>query len=176
MLAYASASCLHICKHDANKFKCCHASKHNTDTCKHMLGNDPTTSGLIFLTFGSTGSDLVPVSCVCMMKLGTCIGLALACMGLHMQIHARIGACICTCISQKSLHDFLAWYLHGICMVFALYLHGAGSRQCELGGGGGSQPLGTRLPNLGDLAAQNRPKGLATPSDALTGAAASAVP
>ena len=54
---------------------------------------------------------------------GTCIGLALACMGLHMQVQARTGACICTCISLKSLHDFLAWYLHGICMVFAWELH-----------------------------------------------------
>ena len=79
-----------------------------------MLGIDPTTSSSLdssFKIFGSTGSDLVPVSCVCMMKLGTCIGLALACMGLHMQMHARTGACICTCISLKSLHDFLAWYL-----------------------------------------------------------------
>ena len=48
-----------------------------------------------------------------------------ACICKYM--HARAGTCICTCISQKSLHGFLAWYLHGICMVlhgFSWYLHG----------------------------------------------------
>ena len=66
------------------------------------------------------------------MKVAACIGLAYALAWfLHMQMHARAGACICTCISQKSLHGFLALYLHdaspvlhGVCMMQVPYLHG----------------------------------------------------
>ena len=77
---------------------------------------------------------MVPVSCVCMMKRGTCIGLAIglhglayanACKnwGLHMYLHiAEVAAWLSCMVFAWYLHD-ICMGLHGICMVFAWELH-----------------------------------------------------
>jgi len=122
VLAYASASCIvyYSSAYDHHKYT---TLTHVTHVS--MLRIDPTTSSCLDSPFGSTGSHLVLILCVCMGLASGLHWLAWACMGLHMQVQARTGTCICTCISLKSLHDFLAWYLHDASPVFAWYLHGS---------------------------------------------------
>ena len=120
------ASCLHMqvhraCKHDANKFKSSHASKHSTDTCKHMLGIDQP----LLLVWIHLFKHLAALGAA----LGSCTIWACICKCICKN---RTGACICTCITPKSLHDFLAWYLHHASTVlvqsstvFVLCLHGS---------------------------------------------------
>ena len=101
-------------------FKCIRSPQvHNSDTCdtcKYMLGE---IQSLLVVWIHL----LAALGVIWFCSYASAWDLHRACIGLHVQVQARTGTCICTCISLKSLHDFLAWYLHGICMVFAWELH-----------------------------------------------------